>query len=166
MTTTRRQLFFAPIALSLAAPTALAATSALAASTALAAVPAQASAGDEAAVARQLEAFRSAQVAADASALTALSAPELSYSHSDGRVEDRAAFVASSTNGKSKFVALAYRNPSIKVVGDAAIVRFNWVGEQEALADGKKTATNLHILMVWQKQGGDWKLLARGSTKL
>jgi ketosteroid isomerase-like protein len=121
---------------------------------------------DEDAIARNLEAFRGAQVASSAAALTALSAPELSYSHSDGRVEDRATFVANATAGKSTFLSLAYRNPAIRVVGNTAIVRFNWVGEQQALADGTKTATNLHILMIWQKQGNDWKLLARGSTKL
>lgn len=132
---------------------------------ALAAQPVRAGA-DEDAVARNLEAFRTAQVAANAAALTALSAPELSYSHSDGRVEDRTMFVAGATAGKSTFVSLAYRNPVIRVVGNTAVARFNWVGEQQAVADGNKTATNLHILMVWQKQGDDWKLLARGSTKL
>ena len=132
---------------------------------ALAALPALAGT-DEDAIARNLEAFRSAQVASNAAALTALCAPELSYSHSDGRVEDRATFVANATSGKSTFLSLAYRNPTIRVVGNAAIVRFNWVGEQQALADGSKTATNLHILMIWQKQGDDWKLLARGATKL
>lgn len=121
---------------------------------------------DEDAVARSLEAFRSAQAALNAPALTGLTAPELSYSHSDGRVEDRAAFVANATSGKSSFLALAYRNPTITVVGNTAVVRFNWVAEQQAKADGAKTATNLHILMVWLKTGEDWKLLARGSTKL
>ena len=129
-------------------------------------VPALAASGDEEAVAEKLEAFRAAQVAADAKALDALCAAELSYSHSDGRVEDKAAFVANATNGKSKFLSLAYQDPSIRVVGPAAIVRFHWVGEQEAVADGKKSSTNLHILMNWQKQGTDWKLLSRGSTKL
>ena len=121
---------------------------------------------DQDAIARNLEAFRNAQATSNAATLTALSAPELSYSHSDGRIEDRATFVANATSGKSTFLSLAYRNPSIRVVGDTAIVRFNWVGEQQALADGSKTATNLHILMVWQKQRDEWKLLARGSTKL
>ena len=32
--------------------------------------------------------------------------------------------------------------------------------------DGKKSQTNLHVLMNWQKQGADWKLLSRASTKL
>jgi hypothetical protein len=52
------------------------------------------------------------------------------------------------------------------VVGSAAIVRFHWVGESQSVPDGKKSSTNLHILMNWQKQGADWKLLTRGSTKL
>src|SRR6516164_1271292 len=121
---------------------------------------------DEDAVAKNVEAFRAAQFAADAKTLDGLCAPELSYSHSDGRVEDRAAFVANATDGKSKFLSLAYQDIGVRVVGDAAIVRFHWVGESQAAADGKKTATNLHILMNWQKQGPDWKLLSRASTKL
>jgi ketosteroid isomerase-like protein len=129
-------------------------------------IPVLAASGDEEAVAEKLEAFRAAQVAADAKAFDALCAAELSYSHSDGRVEDKATFIANATNGKSKFLSLAYQDPSIRVVGPAAIVRFHWVGEQEAVADGKKSSTNLHILMNWQKQGADWKLLSRASTKL
>ena len=122
--------------------------------------------GDEDAVAKSVEAFRQAQIAADAKAFDALCAAELSYSHSDGRVEDKAAFIANATNGKSKFVSLKYEDPKVRVVGPAAIVRFHWLGEAEAVADGKKSFTNLHILMNWQKQGADWKLLSRASTKL
>jgi ketosteroid isomerase-like protein len=129
-------------------------------------VPAFAASADEEAVAKKVEAFRAAQVAADAKAFDALCAPELSYSHSDGRVEDKPTFIANATNGKSKFLSLDYKDTQIRVVGPAAIVRFHWLGEQEAVADGKKSATNLHILMNWQKQGDDWKLLTRGSTKL
>jgi hypothetical protein len=129
-------------------------------------VPAFGASADEEAVARNVEAFRVAQVKADAEAFDALCAPELSYSHSDGHIEDKATFIANATNGKSKFLLLEYKDPSIRIVGPAAIVRFHWVGEQEATADGKKSSTNLHILMNWQKQGADWKLLSRASTKL
>jgi ketosteroid isomerase-like protein len=129
-------------------------------------VPAFAASPEEDALAKNVEAFRAAQFAADAKALDSLCAAELSYSHSDGRVEDKPAFVANATNGKSKFLTLEYQDPKIRVVGPAAIVRFHWVGEQEAVADGKKSNTNLHILMNWQKQGADWKLLSRAATKL
>ena len=60
-----------------------------------------------------------------------------------------------------KFLSIDYKDPTIKVVGPAAIVRFHWVAEQEMAADGKKVPTNLHILMNWQKQGDEWKLLSR-----
>lgn len=121
---------------------------------------------DEDAVAKNVEAFRVAQSVADAKTLEGLCAAELSYSHSDGRVEDKATFVTNATNGKSKFISLAYQDVKIRVVGPAAIVRFHWVGESESIPDGKKSSTNLHILMNWQKQGADWKLLSRASTKL
>ena len=121
---------------------------------------------DEDAVAKNLEAFRAAQASSNAEILASLCAAELSYSHSDGRVEDKATFIANATSGKSKVLSLEYQDPKIAVVGPAAIVRFHWVGEAEAVADGKKSSTNLHILMNWQKQGSDWKLLSRAATKL
>jgi ketosteroid isomerase-like protein len=126
---------------------------------------AQALLADEEAVAKRVEAFRSAQVAADAKAFDGLCAAELSYSHSDGRVEDKATFIKNATAGKSRFLSLEYKDPSIRVVGDVAIVRFHWLGVSESIPDGKKNSTNLHILMNWQKQGGEWKLLSRASTK-
>ena len=135
--------------------------------TLLGALPAWAAgSADEEAVAEKVEAFRKAQIAADAKALDALCADELSYSHSSGVVQDKAAFIAGATDGKSKFTSLEYQDVKIRVVGPVAVVRFHWLGEQESVPDGKKSSTNLHILMNWLKQGSDWKLLSRGSTKL
>jgi ketosteroid isomerase-like protein len=74
------------------------------------------------------------------------------------------------TGGRSpstiSLASLEYKDPSIRVVGNVAIVRFHWLGESETIPGGKKSSTNLHILMNWQKQGGEWKLLSRASTKL
>ena len=120
---------------------------------------------DEDAVARNLEAFRAAQAAGNSEVLASLCAPELSYSHSSGALDDKASLMAGVANAKYKWTSLEYKNPTIRIVGPAAIVRFNFVGEQE-FADGKKTPQNLHILMNWQKQGNDWKLLSRAATKL
>lgn len=148
MTINRRELVLPVLALSL-----------------LGTLPAFAGADDEA-VAERVEAFRNAQIAADAKAFDALCANEMSYSHSSGRVEDKVTFIAHATDGKSKFTSLKYEDVFIRVVGPVAIVRFHWVGEQESIPDGKKSSTNLHILMNWIKQGSDWKLLSRASTKL
>lgn len=132
----------------------------------LSVVPAFAGSADEDAVAKNVEAFRAAQFALDAKALEALCAAELSYSHSDARVEDKATFVKNATTNRSaKTLSLAYQDPKIRVVGNVAIVRFTWVSESET-ADGKKGGNKLHVLMNWQKQGADWKLLSRAATKL
>ena len=116
------------------------------------------------AVAQKVEAFRLAQIAADPGALSALCADELSYSHSNGFLEDMAAFVANATDGKTVFQSITYKDPTIRIVGPAAIVRFHWMAEM--MTDGKKVANSLHILMNWQKQGDEWKLLSRSATKL
>jgi hypothetical protein len=116
-------------------------------------VPAFAGA-DEDAVAKNLEAFRAAQAVGNAEVLASLCAAELSYSHSSGQVDDKGSLMAGVTNAKYKWTSLEYKNPTIRIVGPAAIVRFNFVGEQEFTADGKKVPQNLHILMNWQKQGG------------
>ena len=80
-------------------------------------------------------------------------------------VQDKAKLLDGVAKANYKWTTLEYKNPTVKVVGPAAIVRFNFVGEQE-FADGKKTPQNLAILMNWQKQGSDWKLLSRAATKL
>src|SRR3954451_15825301 len=131
----------------------------------LGAMPAFAGA-DEDAVARNLEAFRAAQAVSNAEGLASLCAAELSYSHSSGVVEDKATFIANATSGKSKMLSLDYGDRKIRVVGDAAIVRFHWMHESQSVADGTKSSANLHILMNWQKQGAEWKLLSRAATKL
>ena len=139
------------------------------ASTALAfgllAAPPAFAAADEDAVLKNVETFRVAQAAGKADAIAPLLADDLSYSHSSGAVDGKAKLLAGITNANYKWTSLEYKDPTVKVVGPAAIVRFTFVGEQE-FTDGKKTPQNLHILMNWLKQGNEWKLLSRSATKL
>jgi hypothetical protein len=118
---------------------------------------------DEAAVIANTDAHRAALFAADAKVLEALSAPQLSYGHSDGRVEDRITFVANATNGKTKWLSLAYQDVTARIVGNTAITRFKFVGENQT--GDKRNSVNLGVLMVWQKQGAMWKVLARQAYK-
>jgi uncharacterized protein DUF4440 len=147
MTITRRDLALSALALPL-----------------LAAIPAFAGA-DEDTIAKNLEAFRRAQVAGNTEIIASLCADELSYSHSSAKIDTKASLLNGIATANYKWTSLEYKDPAIRVVGPAAIVRFTFVGEQE-FTDGKKTPQNLHILMNWQKQGSDWKLLSRAATKL
>jgi hypothetical protein len=130
----------------------------------LTALPAFAGA-DEDAILKNVETFRAGQAANKADPIAPLLADDLSYSHSSGAIDDKAKLLSGISTANYKWTTLEYKNPTVKVVGPAAIVRFNFVGEQE-FADGKKTPQNLAILMNWQKQGSDWKLLSRSATKL
>ena len=129
-------------------------------------VPAAFAGADEDAIAKNVETFRAAQAAGNADGLAPVCAEEMSYSHSSGAIDDKASLLEGVKNAKYKWTTLEYKNPTIRVVGPAAIVRFNFVGEQEFAADGKKVPQNLAILMNWQKQGNDWMLLSRAATKL
>lgn len=130
----------------------------------LAAVPAFAGA-DEDTILKSLEAFRAAQAAGNPEVIASICADELSYSHSSAKIDTKASLLDGIAKANYKWTSLEYKDPVVRVVGPAAIVRFNFVGEQE-FTDGKKTPQNLHILMNWQKQGSDWKLLSRAATKL
>jgi hypothetical protein len=84
--------------------------------------------------------------------------------HSAGRIETKAEFIAASTSGKSSWNFITLSEPTVKVVGDNAIARHVLTGE--TLSEGKTTPIKIGILMVWQKQGGDWKLLARQAYRI
>ncbi len=108
--------------------------------------------------------LRQAMIDADAEALKALSSPAFSYGHSSGTIEDQAAFVGKIASGKSDFVSMDLSEQSITVSGDTALVRHTLKAD---IKDGGTPNTiKLGVLLVWQKQQGEWKLLARQAFKL
>ena len=119
---------------------------------------------DEAAVAQAVEALRKAILAQEKTQLEALCADQLSYGHSDGRVENKAKFIDGVMTRKAIVKSLILSDHTIAIVGTDAIARHTWASESET--DGKLTSTKIGVLQVWQKQGGTWKLLARQSVRL
>ena len=118
---------------------------------------------DEAAVAQAVEALRKAILGQEKTQLEALCADQLSYGHSDGRVENKAKFIDGVMTRKAILKSLTLSDHTIAIVGIDAIARHTWASESEA--DGKLTSTKIGVLQVWQKQGGNWKLLARQSVR-
>src|ERR671924_438131 len=122
-----------------------------------------AASADEAAVAHAVEALRKAVLEQDKTQLEALCAEQLSYGHSDGRVENKAQFINGVMNRKALVKSLTLSDHTIAIVGTAAIARHTWASESET--DGKPTSTKIGVLQVWQKQDGTWQLLARQSVR-
>ncbi|MBT1708282.1 DUF4440 domain-containing protein [Fulvivirgaceae bacterium PWU5] len=131
---------------------------------ALLTVPAWAQKGGEKEVAAAVEALRAAMVNADRTALENLTADALSYGHSSGKVENRASFVETLAGGQSDFVSITLTEQQISISDNTALVRHKFQGETND--SGKPGNVSLGILLVWQKQKGAWKLLARQAYKL
>lgn len=125
---------------------------------------AQAAGADEAAVKQAVEDLRAAWVKQDKAKLEALTMPQLSYSHSDARLQNKAEFIDGVMTRKAAVKSLEWPEMTIQVVGPNGIVRHLWVSETEL--DGKATHTKIGVMQVWQKQDAGWKLLARASWKL
>jgi len=119
---------------------------------------------DEKEVAGRVESLRKAMIAADKSALEELTAGQLSYGHSSGLVEDKAAFIDEFVTGKSVFTSITLADQTIKIAGNVAIVRHHLTAEtNNKNVPGK---ADIVVLLIWQKQNGQWKLLARQAAKI
>ena len=81
---------------------------------------------DEAAVAKAVEALRAATFGQQKGQLEELCAEQLSYGHSDARVETKAQFVNGVMTRKATLKSLTLSEHTIAVVGANAIVRHKW----------------------------------------
>lgn len=118
---------------------------------------------DETKVAAAVEALKKAMVEADSVNLYALTLPGLSYGHSSGHVDDQRQFVEKITSGKSDFVSINLSEQSIRISKKTAIVRHKL--DAVTNDNGKPGEVHLWVLLVWQKEGGNWRLLARQAVK-
>lgn len=106
------------------------------------------------------ERLRVVMVDPDKAQLEALTASELSYGHSSGKVDTQESLIGNLMSGSSDFLSLNVAEQSVKVLGDVAVLRHTLTGDTHG--KGKPPASiNLKVLQVWRKQGSDWKLLAR-----
>lgn len=118
---------------------------------------------DEQAVAQAVEKLRKAMIDADKNTMESMVSDKLSYGHSPGFVEDKKVFVQNIMNNKSDFVTMDLTDQSISISDNVAIVRHKL--DAKTNNEGVAGEAHLLVLMVWQKTGGQWKLLARQAVK-
>ena len=110
-----------------------------------------------------VEAFRKAMLTRDHAALDTLCAAQLSYGHANGTIPTKEEFITAATSGKLVWRTLEHANARTTVAGPNAISRFTLNGDADI--EGKIRSASIGVLMVWQKQGEAWKLLARQGFK-
>lgn len=115
-------------------------------------------------VAAAVEKLRAAMMSAKAADLNAIAADNLLYGHSSGRLETKAEFVDTIVSGRSVFVTIDITDQKIKVTGDTAIVRHTF--EAKTNDNGKPGSVKIGIMLAWQKQKGEWKLLGRQAFRM
>jgi ketosteroid isomerase-like protein len=120
---------------------------------------------EEKEVSTLVETMRKAMVDADKTALEAIASEDLTYGHSSGLIEDKAAFVNAIVSGKNDFVKVDFPDVTVKITkNNTAIVRHKIIGETKN--DGNPATVNIGVLLIFEKHKGQWKLIARQGYKL
>jgi ketosteroid isomerase-like protein len=106
----------------------------------------------------------SALIHADRAALDAVLADDLSYGHSDGRLQTKAELLAALTAGAVTYQSYDGPPPAVRIQETVALL--SGIAELEATARGTKVKLWLRYLAVYEKRDGAWRLTAYQSTRL
>ena len=119
---------------------------------------------DEKEVADAVEQLRTGMINGDKTVLEKLTAEKLSYGHSSGHIDDKKEFVEKLSSGASDFVTIELTEQTISISDKVAIVRHTLNAKTND--GGKPGEAHLKVILIWQKQKGGWKLLARQAIKI
>jgi ketosteroid isomerase-like protein len=123
----------------------------------------QAQTKKEMAVQAAVNKLTAAMISGDRAELEAVASSHLSYGHSGGHVEGRVEFVEKIASGKSDFVTIDISEQTIELVGKTSIVRHSFNATTND--NGKPGVVKLKVLLVFQKEEGAWKMIARQAVK-
>lgn len=95
--------------------------------------------------------------------LNALTAENLTYGHSSGKIQNKQEYIADIETGRSAFKTLEMQNQTITLSGDVALVRNHF--SAQALKGTEVIPTEIENFQIWQKQKGHWLLVGRQAFK-
>jgi hypothetical protein len=119
---------------------------------------------DEVLVAQAIERLRIAMMQPDSVVLANLASDDLEYVHSSGAVKDKQGFIDEFMKKQTDVANVVISNQTIKISGNNAIVRHRL--EADSKKAGYPPVIDIIILMVWRKENGQWKMLARQAAKI
>ncbi len=110
-----------------------------------------------------LDGLKQAMLKQDRSALEKIFHPDLTYSHSSAKVEDKAQAIAHMVDGLG-WEAIELADTTVRFQGKVAIVNGK-ADFHERKKDQPTTVTKLLILTVWVKGTQGWQLIARQAVR-
>jgi ketosteroid isomerase-like protein len=117
----------------------------------------------EAAVLQAMHALSAACLGADRAAITALTSPSLTYSHSDGHIQMQEMFIHSLETGHSGFKKIELLDISVQLAGNLALVSHHAL--YNTFNQGQDGTADLRVNQVWTLDTGNWRLLLRQARK-
>ncbi|MBK5437383.1 nuclear transport factor 2 family protein [Pseudomonas sp. TH32] len=114
-------------------------------------------------VAAAVDHLTQAMLHKDIPQLQALTANNLTYGHSSGKIQNKQEFIADIETGRSGFKTLEMQKQTITLNGDTALVRNHF--SAQAVNSGVEVPTEIENFQVWQKQKGKWLLIGRQAYK-
>lgn len=120
---------------------------------------------EEKKVAEAVEQFKTGIINADRDILESIFADKLVYGHSNGKVQNKAECIGEIVSLQpNDYLTITLTEQTITVSGETAVVRH--IYSSEFLSKGVKGNLRIGNVLIWQKQEGKWKLLARQAYKL
>lgn len=114
-------------------------------------------------VANAVNVLKEAMISGDSARLASIVSDDLSYGHSGGKIEDKAAFIRAFVSGSSDFVKIDLTEQKIRVYKNTAVVTH--ILNATTNDNGKPGSVKLSILTVWNKQNNQWKMVARQAVR-
>jgi hypothetical protein len=114
---------------------------------------------------RQAERDRfAAMVKADAGALDKLLARELSYTHSNAQMQDKAGFIADIKSGAIKYLSIDPNDISVYVFGNAAVVTGG--AAVHVMQNGTDLSIKIRYTNMQINRNGSWQMVAWEATRV
>lgn len=123
-------------------------------------------AGPEDAIKETEKEWAAAVVKKDFAVLDRVFADDLTYTHSDGRLDTKASFIEALRSGKQTYSAAEHVSIDLRLLGkDVAVGRLKL---RMTAASGGQAATpaNFSVLRVYKLNNGRWQLTAHQSARL
>ena len=117
----------------------------------------------EAAVLQAMHALSQACRDASRADLAGLTMASLTYSHTDGRIQTREAFIDALVNGQSVFRGIELRNVSVQLAGEIALVGHRAL--YNTFNRGEPGTSDVQVSQIWQFDAGAWRLRLRQARK-
>lgn len=117
----------------------------------------------EADVLQAMHALSDACLGANRAAITALTSHEMTYSHSDGHIQNQEMFISSLETGHSGFRNIELLDVSVQLAGNLALVSHHAL--YNTFNQGQHGTADLRVNQVWTSDAGRWRLLLRQARK-